>query len=260
MPTPKRWHPVSRDLNEDPELWALTEQFGDRSLRLWLEILSLIDRHENRWRVSGDWVGTLSRKCRVFGKKVSAVIAWLIKNEWLCVEETDENGSPLILASRNYWKYHKRREPSEAALGSDQGSTKNQDVAPSYPNLSDPTRTRDKRRDEKTSASVERPAAEMMQPKTHATWEAYREAYVHRYQTPPVRNAKVNGTLARLVDRLGAEDAPKVAMFYLTCDDPFYIKVNHSTDAMLRDAEGLHTQMVTGRRTTTSAKSLVGLL
>ncbi len=121
-----------RDLNDDPELWALTEQFGDRSLRIWLEILALIDRHENRWRVSGDWVGTLSRKCRVFGKKVSAVIDWLIKNEWLCVEESDPNGFPLILASRNYWKFHKRREPSGAALASDQGSIASPDGRSPY--------------------------------------------------------------------------------------------------------------------------------
>ena len=105
---------------------------------------------------------------------MSAVIAWLIKNEWLCVEETDENGSPLILASRNYWKFHKRREPSGATLASEQGPTTSPDGSPSYPNLSDLTRTGDKKREERLSAPAERTAIEMVQPtKTKASWGAY---------------------------------------------------------------------------------------
>ena len=97
-------------------------------------------------------------------------------------------------------------------------------------------------------------------PKTEATWEAYRESYERRYHIEPIRNGKVNGNLAQVVKRLGAEEAPKVAAYYLSCADPFYLKVVHSTGILLRDCEGLHTQMLTGRRTTTSAKSLVGLL
>ena len=97
--------------------------------------------------------------------------------------------------------------------------------------------------------------------KTVGTWEAYRKAYESRYHAPPVRNAKVNGTLSRLVDRLGADAAPQVATFYLTLDDPFYVRVQHSTEILLRDCEGLHTQWITGRRPNHhQPKSMVDLL
>jgi hypothetical protein len=87
-----------------------------------------------------------------------------------------------------------------------------------------------------------------------------REDYERRYHVDPIRNAKVNGNLARLVDCLGAENAPKVAAYYLGCADPFYLKVVHSTEILLRDCEGLHTQCVTGRRAATRPTSVVGLL
>ena len=56
MPTRKRWHPVSRGPETKiRKLWALTEQFGSRSLRLWLEILrphrSSRESLESQWRL-----------------------------------------------------------------------------------------------------------------------------------------------------------------------------------------------------------------
>lgn len=87
--------------------------------------------------------------------------------------------------------------------------------------------------------------------KTAQTWDAYSQAYTHRYGASPVRNAKVNGVLSRFVDRLGSEEAPLVAAFYLTHNKPFYVSSRHSTDLLLRDAEGLRTEWVTGVKATT---------
>lgn len=135
MPSPKRWHPVSRDANDDPELWEFTDRFGDRSIRIWLEVFAQIDRHENNWRLIGDCVGTLSRKCRASRKKVRAAIEWMIQKEWLEVLERDAEGFSSVLAARNYWKYHKRREPNGAMHGHQTEATRDREMAPSYPNL-----------------------------------------------------------------------------------------------------------------------------
>lgn len=139
MPTPKRWHPVSRDLNDDPELWDFTETFGDRYLRLWLEILSMIDKSENRWRVTGQWLASLSRKVRGSVATSRRAIDWLILNQWITVEERSADGSPLVFSSRNYWKFHKSREPKGAPLGSVAGPKKSLSGLP--PNLSEPNLT-----------------------------------------------------------------------------------------------------------------------
>jgi hypothetical protein len=82
--------------------------------------------------------------------------------------------------------------------------------------------------------------------KTAATRTAYCETYRHRYGTDPVMNAKVNAQLARLVDRLGADEAPAVARFYVEHNGDFYVRTTHSVDALLKDCEALRTQWVTG--------------
>ena len=86
-------------------------------------------------------------------------------------------------------------------------------------------------------------------------WQAYSSAYSARYGVIPVRNAKVNSELAGLLKRIGHDEAPKVAAFYLTHARALYLSAKHPTNLLLRDAEGLRTEWATGRRVTeTSAK------
>ncbi|NGZ99117.1 MAG: hypothetical protein CV089_23910 [Nitrospira sp. WS110] len=101
---------------------------------------------------------------------------------------------------------------------------------------------------EDTSAAV---AKSTLRPVSRDTWESYSSAYLTRYSKPPVRNQKVNAQLAQLVKRLGSDDAPKIAAFYLTHNKPIYVSSRHCTDLLLRDAEGLHTEWVTGVKATT---------
>ena len=135
MPTPKRWHPVSRDLNDDPEVWEFTDMFGDRALRIHLEVLATLDRTENKWRLSGQWLAGLSRKVRQQPATVRRVIGWMLEKGWLIAEESAADGFPSILSACNYWKYHKMREPIRANLGPDNKHERSPDRAPSYPNL-----------------------------------------------------------------------------------------------------------------------------
>jgi hypothetical protein len=88
------------------------------------------------------------------------------------------------------------------------------------------------------------------------TWESYRHAYDQRYGTPPIRNASVNAKLSQFVKRVGEEEAPLVAEFYLTHNDAFYVKSMHPVGLLLRDAEKIRTEWATGRRMTSGeAKS-----
>lgn len=85
--------------------------------------------------------------------------------------------------------------------------------------------------------------------KTHATWSAFAFAYQTRYGVEPVRNAKVNGQLAKVVDRLG-EEAPQVAGHYVKSNRALYVSSKHCVDLLLRDCEGLRTEWATGRTVT----------
>ncbi|WP_239058846.1 hypothetical protein GL267_002960 [Acidithiobacillus ferrianus] len=80
---------------------------------------------------------------------------------------------------------------------------------------------------------------------TTATWEAYSQAYQGRYGTEPVRNQKVNGQLAHLVKRLGQDESPAVAAFFVNHNGRFYVQGMHQVDLLLRDAEKLRTEWVT---------------
>lgn len=86
-------------------------------------------------------------------------------------------------------------------------------------------------------------------PRSSEAWNAYKAAYSARYGVEPIRNAKVNGQLSQLVKRLGS-DAPYVAAFYVAHSGRWYVQKGHPVQALLADAESLHTQWRTDRRTT----------
>lgn len=84
---------------------------------------------------------------------------------------------------------------------------------------------------------------------TGDVWAAYAQAYKERYQVEPVRNAKVNGQLAQLIARLGADESPGVARAYLDNRNGLYVASKHCVDLLLRDAEKLRTEWATGNVT-----------
>lgn len=86
--------------------------------------------------------------------------------------------------------------------------------------------------------------------RTVPLWNAYSEAYRRRYSVDPTRNAKVNGMLAKFLERLPADEAPAVAAFYLTHNRGLYVSAKHPVDLLLRDAEGLRTEWATNRKVT----------
>lgn len=63
----------------------------------------------------------------------------------------------------------------------------------------------------------------------------------------------MNAMIAQFVKRLGAEEAPQVAEFFLTHNDGYYVRIMHSVGSMVKDAEKLRTEWATGNRMTSAA-------
>lgn len=60
----------------------------------------------------------------------------------------------------------------------------------------------------------------------------------------------MNSQLAQLVARLGADDAPQVAAWFVGHKNQFYQTSGHSVALLLRDAEKLRMEWATGRQVT----------
>ena len=88
------------------------------------------------------------------------------------------------------------------------------------------------------------------EPETAETWDAYSAAYLHRWRAAPVRNAKVNSMVAQFVERIGAQESPRVAAFYLGSNRGLYVSAKHPVNLLLRDAEALRTEWATGHHGT----------
>ena len=85
---------------------------------------------------------------------------------------------------------------------------------------------------------------------THETWEAYSEAYFSRYGVQPVRNATVNAQLSSFIKRIGFDESPHVAEFFVNHNNQFYVQKMHTVGLLLADAEKLRTEWVTQRQMT----------
>lgn len=80
---------------------------------------------------------------------------------------------------------------------------------------------------------------------SHETWQAYSDAYERRYKAKPVRNATVNGQISAFIKRIGFDEAPHVAEFYVYHNNSFYVQKMHTVGLLLADAEKLRTEWVT---------------
>jgi hypothetical protein len=84
----------------------MTDNLGDRSLRIWLEILSIGDRNDG---VIASWSDSLARsigfKCHSNATKVRQVWDHALKVKWLT--------SDKVARITNYSKYHKTRETNK---------------------------------------------------------------------------------------------------------------------------------------------------
>lgn len=93
-----------------------------------------------------------------------------------------------------------------------------------------------------------------LQAACRATWAAYSGAYAVRYGVAPLRNAKVNAAIKGFVQRIGYDESPAVAAYYVAnVNDAFVVRNMHDTGLLLKQAEGYRTQWATGRSVTATA-------
>lgn len=96
------------------------------------------------------------------------------------------------------------------------------------------------------------PAAAPKTGKSADVWLAYSDAYQHRYGTRPIRDASVNSMLCKLVDSVGADDAPGLAGYYVTHNDRYYVLQRHPVSLLLKDRQRLLTDWKTGQQMTST--------
>ncbi len=86
------------------------------------------------------------------------------------------------------------------------------------------------------------------------TWAAYCNAYQDRYGVAPVRNAAVNANVKTLVKRLGHEEAPLVAAWYVaSVNEAFVVKNSHGVGVLVNQAESYRTQWARNQAVTGTA-------
>lgn len=86
------------------------------------------------------------------------------------------------------------------------------------------------------------------------TWAAYCTAYQARYGVAPVRNAAVNANVKSLVKRLGYEEAPLVAAWYVaSVNEAFVVKNSHGVGVLVNQAESYRTQWARNQAVTGTA-------
>ena len=78
------------------------------------------------------------------------------------------------------------------------------------------------------------------------TWAKYSNSYYLKYGANPVRNAKINSHVKSFVTKLGFEESPKVAAWFLSHTTNLYCQGGHGFNLLDKDAEKLRTEWFTG--------------
>jgi len=135
MPRIPRWFNVSHDINSDPEVWELTDTFGDWMLRVWLQLLSVADRNDGVIKGELRWIGrsmsylwgSNSRRYNTEWRanKITMACEWMANKGWIKIE------SDRIVVC-NHALYHPRRGNINAPSG---GKTSSPPSEPSLPSL-----------------------------------------------------------------------------------------------------------------------------
>lgn len=90
-----------------------------------------------------------------------------------------------------------------------------------------------------------------LQAACRATWTAYAQAYAMQYGAAPVRNAKVNSAVKAFVQRIGHDESPAVAEFFVQrVSDALVVRGMHDFGLLLARAETFRTQWATGQSMT----------
>lgn len=70
-------------------------------------------------------------------------------------------------------------------------------------------------------------------------FKAYQDGIRAKYRTEYPPSKRANGILANVVSRVGGPQAPEVVRAYFASQNPFYAKVKHKLEFLVRDCEQL---------------------
>jgi hypothetical protein len=115
-----RYFPVDLDINDDGELWELTELYGGGALRVWLEVLSILEKKRNRWKMTEQGWRSIFNKCHIHSGTGFKIVRKLFETGWIMVLKpvsnefqtslkSVSNQFQIEIGSPNYWKYHTRQ-------------------------------------------------------------------------------------------------------------------------------------------------------
>jgi len=88
-------------------------------------------------------------------------------------------------------------------------------------------------------------------------WEAYSHAYWLRYGVEPVRNQKTNAQMTAFIKRIGVNEAPGIAEFYISNNSHYYVQKLHPVGILLQEAEKLRTEFITKTQVSTVQAKIV---
>jgi hypothetical protein len=91
---------------------------------------------------------------------------------------------------------------------------------------------------------IDEPRAKAQKPAGSLIFEAYREAYLRRYNVEPLRNAKTNGICSQIAKQLPLDEAIALMHFFLQQNVAFYIQRGHAIQLALGDLQALRTNML----------------
>jgi hypothetical protein len=86
-------------------------------------------------------------------------------------------------------------------------------------------------------------------PAGSVVWDAYRSAYLQRYNCEPIRNAAINSICKRLHEAVGDESVVLV-QHYVSMNKRFYLEKSHPLSTCLADIQAIKTAYMTGKTMT----------
>lgn len=219
-------------------------------------LISLADQ-ANDQGVCWPAVDSIATRCCLSKRAVQQAIKWLRSVGIVSVEERQGRSTMYSVTPAAYappQHMHPRRKCTPAA-----NAPTPADAAPQPPQHMHPTPaasaprtviepTREPSGNLLPADSGQPDAERDRQQACRAIWSAYAAAYQHRYGTHPVRNSKVNGQVRDLLKRLGAEEAPAVAAYFVGINDAYLIRNFHDLGLLLARAESYRTQWATDRQ------------
>lgn len=224
---------------------------------------SVIWKNEKRPLYRGQLITSyysLSEKLEIPITTIRRRMSNLVMQEAIEVE-VDTRG--ILVTIRNYSKYQDKTDGPEQEADTDRSvSGHNADTERTLLNKEQSNKGTKKQRTRSNKVFPQQedlssdqsplfpPGEKSSGGKSGACWDSYSGAYEKKYGTAPIRNKRASALLCQLVDRLGEKEAPLVAEFFLAHSDFLYTKSRHDLSLLLRDAEKLRTEWITGIKST----------